>query len=91
MENALQESESKFRRLFESNIIGVIFANVSGAITEANDAFLGMIGYTRQEFQQGALRWDDITPVGVYANGKAGDRTYSNLWVLYALRKGIHP
>lgn len=61
-EAALQESESKFRRLFESNIIGVIFANISGAITEANDAFLGMMGYTRQEFQQGALRWPDITP-----------------------------
>ena len=63
MEHALKESESKFRRLFESNIIGVIFANISGAITEANDAFLGMMGYTRQEFQQGALRWTEITPL----------------------------
>ncbi len=62
MEHALQESESKFRRLFESNILGVIFANLSGAITEANDAFLGMMGYTRQEFQQAALHWPDITP-----------------------------
>jgi PAS domain S-box-containing protein len=61
-EAALIESESKFRRLFESNIIGVIFANISGEITEVNDAFLAMMGYTRQEFQQKTLRWPDITP-----------------------------
>ena len=37
---ALEASEQKFRRLVESNIIGVIFANTDNAIYEANDAFL---------------------------------------------------
>jgi PAS domain S-box-containing protein len=59
---SLRESESRFRRLFESNTLGIHFASVNGIITESNDAFLQMIGFTRQEMQEGRLRWDEITP-----------------------------
>ncbi|HEY9604808.1 MAG TPA: PAS domain S-box protein [Allocoleopsis sp.] len=58
----LQASEAKFRRLVESNIIGVVTANTRGAITEANDAFLNMVGYTREEVLAGRVRWDEMTP-----------------------------
>jgi PAS domain S-box-containing protein len=58
----LQASEVKFRRLVESNIIGVISADTQGAITEANDAFLQMMGYTREDLLAGRVRWDDMTP-----------------------------
>ncbi|HEY9611570.1 DUF4118 domain-containing protein, partial [Allocoleopsis sp.] len=58
----LQASEVKFRRLVESNIIGVISADTGGAITEANDAFLQMMGYTREDLLAGRVRWDDMTP-----------------------------
>ncbi|MEH1888647.1 MAG: DUF4118 domain-containing protein [Nostoc sp.] len=46
----LQVSEARFRRLVESNIIGVIVANMDGAITEANDAFLRMVGIFARGF-----------------------------------------
>jgi PAS domain S-box-containing protein len=59
---ALQQSEARFRRLVESNIIGIILADLNGNITEANDAFLQMLGYERQELLSGNLRWDEITP-----------------------------
>ncbi len=59
---ALRESESRFRRLFESNTLGIHFASVNGIITESNDAFLQMVGFTREEMQEGHLRWDKITP-----------------------------
>ncbi len=59
---ALQQSEARFRRLVESNIIGIILAELNGNITEANDAFLQMLGYERQELLSGNLRWDEITP-----------------------------
>ncbi|GET41025.1 PAS domain S-box protein [Microseira wollei] len=59
---ALQESEAKFRRIFESNIVGIYFGNFSGKISEANDAFLEMFGYTRADLQAGILRWDSMTP-----------------------------
>jgi PAS domain S-box-containing protein len=59
---ALQQSEARFRRLVESNIIGIILADLNGNITEANDAFLQMLGYERQELLSGNLRRDEITP-----------------------------
>jgi PAS domain S-box-containing protein len=58
----LQERESKFRRLVDSNIIGVVIADLDGPILEANDAFLSMLGYSQDDVAAGRLRWPDITP-----------------------------
>jgi len=60
-ETALQQSEAKFRRLFESNIIGIICADEQ-KIVDANDIFLEMVGYSRQELQAGKLHWQAMTP-----------------------------
>ncbi len=59
---ALQESEARFRRLVEANIIGIILTELNGKITEANDAFLQMVGYEREELLKGKLYWDKMTP-----------------------------
>ena len=59
---ALQQSEARFRRLVESDIIGIIFADLNGNISDANDAFLKMVGYERSELLSGKLRWDEMTP-----------------------------
>ena len=61
-EAALRLSESRHRRLLESNIIGVMIADIHGAISEANDLFLRMVGYTRAELNAGLVRWDTMTP-----------------------------
>jgi PAS domain S-box-containing protein len=61
IEEALRTSEAKFRRVSESNMIGIMFWDLTGTVTEANDAFLEMIGYTREELLAGKVRWDDIT------------------------------
>jgi PAS domain S-box-containing protein len=61
-EDAKRQSEARFRRLVESNIIGVVFADFNGNVTDTNDAFLNMLGYTRQELQFGNVRWDIMTP-----------------------------
>ncbi|MBN3872790.1 ATP-binding protein [Nostoc sp. JL33] len=58
----LQVSEARFKRLVDSNIIGVIVANMDGAIAEANDAFLEMVGYSQEDLQAGRIRWRDIIP-----------------------------
>ena len=39
-----------------------MIADTSGAFLEVNDAFLGMLGYDREEFASRGLRWDTITP-----------------------------
>src|SRR5206468_7971787 len=59
---ALQASEARHGRLVESNIIGIITADLSGEILEANDAFLRMVGYTREDLHHGIVRWSDMTP-----------------------------
>jgi len=59
VEAELRRSEARFRRLFEANIIGVMFSDIYGNITDANGAFLQMTGYSRDELP---LRWDKMTP-----------------------------
>jgi PAS domain S-box-containing protein len=61
-EQALRESEARFRRLVESNIIGVIFADLNGKITEANDAFLNIVGYSHEDLIAGKMNWVEMTP-----------------------------
>jgi len=58
----LKKTESRFRRLAESNIIGVVIGELHGQIFEANDAFLNMVGYTREDLLTGKLSWGNITP-----------------------------
>ena len=59
-EEALRQSERRFRRFVESNIFGVAFGSFTGEIHYANDAFLNIIGYEPEELSQ--LRWDRLTP-----------------------------
>ena len=58
----LEQREAKIRRLVEANIIGIFIFALDGRIVEANDAFLQMIGYDREDLAAGRLRWTDLTP-----------------------------
>jgi PAS domain S-box-containing protein len=58
----LQERETKIRRLVDANIIGIFIWNVEGEIIEANEAFLQMVDYSREDLLSGRLRWTDLTP-----------------------------
>lgn len=58
---ALQRSEARFRRLIESNVIGIIFSKMDGSITDANDAFLQIVGYDRADLQAGTINWQAMT------------------------------
>ena len=57
----LQERESKIRRLVDANIIGILIFDLEGPIIEANDAFLRMVGYDREDLALGRIRWTDLT------------------------------
>ena len=61
-EAALEASEEKLRCLAEANLMGILFGDVNGSISYANDEFLRMVGYTREHLQRGELRWMDMTP-----------------------------
>jgi two-component system, cell cycle sensor histidine kinase and response regulator CckA len=61
-EEALRESEGRYRRLAESGIVGIKIADLDGNIIDANDAYLKMIGYSRDELLRGVVRPADLTP-----------------------------
>jgi PAS domain S-box-containing protein len=54
--------EAKFRRLFDSNLIGVFVSDFAGTFLDANDTFLDLLGYTREEVLAGTIRRDALTP-----------------------------
>jgi PAS domain S-box-containing protein len=58
----LTERDARIRRLVEANIIGIVFWNLEGRIIEANDAFLRMVGYGREDLVSGRVRWRELTP-----------------------------
>ena len=58
----LQEREARIRGLVDSNIVGIVIADIRGRIIEANQAFLDIVGYTREDLVSGRLRWTDLTP-----------------------------
>jgi two-component system, cell cycle sensor histidine kinase and response regulator CckA len=59
---ALEISEARFRHLAESGILGIMIADTLGNIHEANDAFLRIVGFSREDLASGKLRWADMTP-----------------------------
>ena len=58
----LREREARIRRLVDANIIGIFIFDFEGRIIEANDAFLRMVGYDRNDLVSGRVRWMDLTP-----------------------------
>nr|WP_275994145.1 PAS domain S-box protein [Argonema antarcticum] len=61
-QSALQKSETRFRSVFESKMIAMGFWDENGYVTDVNDAFLELIGYTRSDLIAKKLHWQDITP-----------------------------
>ena len=62
LRNQLEERDAKFQRLVDANIIGILVWNFDGRILDANDAFLRIVGYDREDVLAGRLRWSDLTP-----------------------------
>ncbi|HEX8847505.1 MAG TPA: PAS domain S-box protein [Pyrinomonadaceae bacterium] len=56
------ESEARLRRVVESNMIGIVFWDARGRVIDANDAFLRIVGYTREELLEGKVKWQEMTP-----------------------------
>jgi PAS domain S-box-containing protein len=55
-------TEDKIRRLVDANILGIFIGNFEGSIIEANDAFLRIVQYSREDVVSRRLRWTDLTP-----------------------------
>ncbi len=76
--SVLRASETRFRRLAESGIIGVTVSDADGRILEANDAFLGMTGCSREQLLAGEVVWELLAPAGrdASAGARASEAEY---------------
>ena len=54
--------EVKIRRLIDANLMGIFIWNLDGKVIEANEAFLRIVGYGRDDLTSGRLRWRELTP-----------------------------
>ena len=52
VENALRESEERFRRIFQDAPIGIILNNTDGKTLLVNPAFCQLLGYTESELKE---------------------------------------
>ncbi len=62
MTDRLLETESRFQRLYEANLMGICYPDRFGAFSDGNDEFLRVVGYTRADLKAGLVRWDTMTP-----------------------------
>src|SRR5580700_5990033 len=58
----LAQREARIRRLVEGDIIGVFIWDLEGRVYEANETFLRMVGYSREDLATGRLNWRNLTP-----------------------------
>jgi len=58
----LQASEARFRRVFESNTVGMLFTDFTGRISDANDRLLQILGYSTADLAAGQVNWAALTP-----------------------------
>jgi PAS domain S-box-containing protein len=62
LQGDLLARDKKIRRLVDANIVGIIIWEVEGRILEANDEFLRMVGYDREDLTAGRLHRTTLTP-----------------------------
>lgn len=62
IEIALKSSENRFRKVFTSNVVGMMFTDFSGQVIDANDCFLEILGYRRADLIANRINWEKMTP-----------------------------
>jgi diguanylate cyclase (GGDEF)-like protein/PAS domain S-box-containing protein len=74
---ALRISEARFRRLSESGIIGIVYFDAAGRISDGNDKFLSMIGVNRDDLAAGRIRrWGRLIPPDWHLRAREAAREF---------------
>jgi PAS domain S-box-containing protein len=72
----IEDREAKIRRFVDANIIGIFVWDLEGRIIDANEAFLRIVGYDREDLDAGRMRWPSLTPAELHASN---ERTLTEL------------
>jgi len=61
-ESVLRQRDEALHRLMDSNVVGFVVADLDGRILDANDAYLAMIGFNREDLASGRIKWPEMAP-----------------------------
>ena len=61
-EELVRLAKERMERAFSIDTVGIVFFKPTGEITGANDAFLRMCGYTREEMTEGRILRGELIP-----------------------------
>ncbi len=61
-ESEVRKNEARLRTIFESHAVGMAFWRTDGQVVRANDRFLEIVGYTRDELYEGRINFHEMTP-----------------------------
>ncbi len=62
-EKEIMYNAERFKRWQASNFIGIVQSNPEGGISDANDTFLAMLGYSKGDLLEGRINWKASTPL----------------------------
>lgn len=71
-ERVFRQTENRLRVIYQSGMLGLFYWNTDGFITDANDKFLDMLGYTRQDLAFANVLWTQLTPSEYHAADEQG-------------------
>ncbi len=63
----LAEVESRLHRFYENDLFATLYWRIDGAVLGANENFLRMTGYSREDVRAGRLNWSAMTPPEYWA------------------------
>ena len=62
-ETARSVADTRLKRIMETDSVGLIIFDIeTGSVVNANDGFLRIVGYTREDVQSGCMTWQTLTP-----------------------------
>ncbi|MEG3858264.1 PAS domain S-box protein [Microcoleus sp. herbarium12] len=85
-EIALQESEQRFRAVFEQAAIGIVKVWPDGHILKANQGFCNIIAYSEAELKVRNI-WDISHPEDIEADIESGERLLAGEILNYSIEK----
>ncbi|KQV85412.1 response regulator [Rhizobacter sp. Root1221] len=59
---ALRSGQTRLQQMIDSNLAGIVFFDLEGRVIEANDAYLRIVGYDRNDLREGRIHRATLTP-----------------------------
>jgi len=67
-EDALRSSNATLQKIVDNDVVGIMFWDTrAGRLTNANDAFMNLVGFDRSDMESGELTWQRLTPPEYHA------------------------